>query len=108
MFEDEVYEVSNDEFRGFMMQLKEGCFEHILLDYEDYHEVKIVSTDGDRHFASIKKFPDDDDTHFYIYEMPKDEERTAAKAVRKIILETKEEVEEFFKILNKLQEKKND
>ena len=48
-------------------------------------------------------FAFEDEAKYYVFEMPEDNERQAAKPVRKIILETKEEVEHFFKALSDLQ-----
>lgn len=108
MFDDEVYEVTRDEFKGFMDQIKSDCF-----DYETYRifsentnnvesqEIKIVSKDDKRLFAKVTSTTDE--VHYYIYEMPTAEERCAPKAVRKIILESPEEVKAFFEALNKIQ-----
>ena len=106
MFED-TYEVSRDEFRGFTQQIKPECIDSVNLHYDDYHEVKLVSKDGQRHFASVKQYPKEDDVHYFVYEMPLPEESQAAKPVRKIVLETKEEVKAFFDALNKVQENKH-
>jgi len=109
MFEDEVYEVSRDEFKGFMDQIKPDSFDHINLDYDNYREIKLVSKDGLRHFSSIKQLPNDDDIHYYIYDMPNDDERQEAKMVRKITLGSQEDVKAFFEILSKIQgEKEHD
>jgi len=43
---------------------------------------------------------------YYVYNMPADDERVAPKPVQIFNLETKEEVQTFFEILNKLQEHK--
>lgn len=48
-------------------------------------------------------FAFENEAKYYVFEMPKDDERQAAKPVRKIVLETKEEVEHFFKALKELQ-----
>lgn len=106
MFED-TYEVSREEFRGFVQQIKPECIDSINLNYEDYYEVKLVSKDGQRHFASIKQYPKEEDVHYFVYEMPLVDESQAAKPVRTIVLETKEEVKAFFKALKEAQEKNN-
>lgn len=102
MFDDEVYEVTRDDFKGFIDQIKPECF-----TYEEYqgeiHELKVISMDGSRHFASIKQLIPDEDVHYYIYDMPHEDERRAGHAVRKITLTTPDEVKAFFNVLNKLQ-----
>ena len=45
---------------------------------------------------------------YFIFEMPHDDERRPAPAKRKIVLETKDEVQSFFEILSTVMEKKND
>lgn len=113
MFDDEVYEVTRDEFKGFIDQIKPECFEYETRrtcnedTYNvDFHEVKIVSKDG-RLFAKVTSTTED--VHYYVYEMPRDDERQAAKAIRKITLESPEEVKVFFEALNKIQkENKHD
>lgn len=112
MLSDEVYEVSRDEFKGFIMQIKPECFtyeEHGFRNENgEIHEIKITSIDSTRHFASIKHFYEEEDTHYYVYEMPYDDERRPAQKIRQITLGSPEDVAEFFKILKKVQEKKND
>ena len=110
MFDDELYEVTRNEFKGFINQIKPDCFDHVILDYEGYKEIKIISTDRKRHFASVKTFPNDEEMHYFVYEMPNDDERCEAKPVKTITLNTKEEVQTFFEALHKIQkgELKND
>jgi len=101
MFDDEVYEVTRDEFKGFMGQIKPSCFTYEKYNHGDTQEIKITSMDSTRHFATVKQ--SDEDIHYYIYEMPLDDERQAPQRVRQITLETKEEVQAFFNALNKIQ-----
>lgn len=113
MFDDEIYEVTRDEFKGFIDQLKSNCFVYEEYGFEDgpdeTHEIKITSSDGKRHFASIKQFSKNEDVHYYVYEMPRDDERNPPKPIRKITLESPEEVQAFFEVLNKIhKEQKND
>lgn len=112
---NDLYEVSHNEFKGFIEQIKPECFIYKEIGYSsdcnEEREIKILSTDESRHFASIitKYAKDEIETHFYVYEMPKDEERRAAKRIRQITLETPEEVKLFFQALNNIQKgEKND
>ena len=114
MLNDEVYEVSRDEFKGFITQIKPECFDHTIENTynEDTYNIEkqvimITSKDGQRTFG--KMISTNDDTHYYIYEMPYDDERRPATPVRIITLGSVEDVKNFFQILNQLQEqKKND
>ena len=102
MYED-IYEVSRDEFKGFIDQIDPAYIDRVDLEYDNYKEVKAVSKDGKRHFASIKQFPDEETVHYYVYDMPQDNERRAAKMIRKITLGSQEDVKAFFEILQKVQ-----
>jgi len=48
---------------------------------------------------------DNESIKYYIYELPPASDRIAAKPIHKITLETRDEVQAFFNILNKI---KND
>ncbi len=104
---NDIYEVSRDEYAGFIAQLnKDKCTVEQL--YEDNKTLfKIFSKSTGTHLTT-RIISDNGLEHYYIFNMPLDEERIPAKPVQKITLETKEEVQAFFNILNKLQEKKHD
>lgn len=97
---DEIFEVTRDEFVGFMQQIKKECF--VAKTDDDEKEVNYYSTDGARHFAK-HTFSDEEGDKYFVYEMPTDEERCAPRVIRKYTLETKEEVEALFEILKKAQ-----
>ncbi len=112
---NEIYEVSRDEYVGFLSQIKSACQKtEIIGQGEPYTEVNIFSKDGTRHFATqtitSKENEDASDIKYYIFDMPLTGERCAPRAVRKITLTDKEEVQALFDILAKLQqgEDKND
>ena len=97
---EDIFEVSRDEYVGFLGQIKKEALK-VEVD-EEKQELHVYSADGARHFASMNN---DEETgaHYYVYEMPLDEERCAPRAIRKYTLETKEEVEALFEILKKAQ-----
>ena len=106
--DNSIYEVTRDEYAGFIGQLnKQMC------DVEQFFEngvtiMKIKSKATSTHFCT-RIIPEDDIEHYFIFNMPEDNERIAPKPVMKVTLETKEEVQAFFDALNKLQkEDKND
>ena len=98
----DIYEVSRDEYAGFIGQLnKQMC------DIEQYFEdkmtiIKIKSKATGTHFCT-RIIPENDVEHYFVFNMPADNERVAPKPVMKVTLETKEEVQTFFDALNKLQ-----
>ena len=104
---NDIYEVSRDEYAGFIGQLnKQMC------DVEQFFEdgvtiMKIKSKTTGTHFCT-RIIPEDDVEHYFIFNMPEDNERVAPKPVMKVTLETKKEVQAFFDALNKLQQEKAD
>lgn len=100
--DNSIYEVDRDDYVGFIGQLnKEKC------DVEKFYEsdviiLKIKSKATGTHFCT-RIIPEEGDEHYYIFNMPDTEEMVAPKAIRKITLETKEEVQAFFNALNKVQ-----
>ena len=106
-----VYEVTRDDYVGFMGQIiPECCDTEIIGRGEPYTEINTYSKDHKRHFATriITSIEDEDrsEEKYYVFDMPLNEERRAPKQVRKIVLETKEEVQAFFDALSG--RKKND
>ena len=103
--DNSIYEVSRDEYAGVVAQINPQ-----FADVEKYYEqnctiIKIVSKKG-VHFTT-RIIPDEGEEGYYVFNLPSAEESLPPKAVRKITLETKEDVQAFFDILNKLQEANN-
>jgi hypothetical protein len=100
--DNSIYEVERDDYAGFIGQLnKEKC------DVEKFYEqnltiIKIKSKETGTHFCT-RIIPDEGEEHYFVFNMPADNERIAPKPVLKITLDTKEEVQSFFDALNKLQ-----
>ena len=63
-------------------------------------EIHVYSKDGKRHFGAI--IYEIDNTHYYVFDMPLDDERKSPNRIKKLTLNSKEEVEAFFSILKKL------
>lgn len=105
--DNSIYEVSRDEYAGFISGLKKD-----VCDVEQYYEsnmtiIKIKSKLRDVHLCT-RIIPEDDIEHYYIFNMPTAEESVPSKPVMKVTLETKEEVQAFFDALNKIQGAKKD
>ena len=101
--DNSIYEVERDDYAGFIGQLNKE-----MMDVEQYYEqdmtiVKIKSKTTGIHLCT-RIIPDEGKEHYYVFNMPLDEERVAPKPVMKINLNTKEEVQAFFNALNKLQQ----
>ena len=107
----EIYEVSRDEYVGFLGQIKNECkITEVIGRGEPYTELNVYSKDKQRHFAqrtitSLKS--DTSEEKYYIFDMPLDEERQPPRVVRKITLETKEEVQAFLDALSKLKKEQD-
>ena len=99
--DNSIYEVERDEYAGFIGQLNKQ-----MMDVEQYYEndltiMKIRSKNTGVHLCT--RIISDEGEHYYIFNMPVDDERVAPKPVLKVTLDTKEEVQAFFNALNKLQ-----
>ena len=100
--DNSIYEVSRDEYAGFIGQLnKQMC------DVEQFYEqnmtiMKIKSKTTGTHLCT-RIIPEDDVEHYYIFNMPADNERVAPKPVMKVSLDSKGEVQAFFDAINKIQ-----
>ena len=94
--DNSIYEVTREDYKGFVNQIKPEC-----------RDVKIEKI-GTTHVAA-KVFSKKTGEKYYIFEMPDWDERCEPVPVRKLVLETKEEVQAFFDAIAKLQkEKQND
>ena len=106
--DNSIYEVERDDYAGFIGQLnKEKC------EVEQYYEENITSikiySKATNTLLCTRTITDEGEEHYYVFNMPANDERIAPKPVRKVILDTKEAVQEFFNALNQLQqEHKND
>ena len=105
--DNSIYEVERDEYAGFIGQLNKE-----MMDVEQFYEkdcsiMKIKSKQTGIHLCT-RIIPDEGEEHYYIFNMPTDDERVAPKPVLKVTLNTKEEVQHFFDALSKLQGEKHD
>lgn len=109
--DNSIYEVNRDEYVGFVDQIKPDF--RLVENFNEVNGYKVMKISGKKsrlHLCS--RFIDEEtgEEHYYIFNMPDDDERRSATPKRKIVLESKEEVQAFFDILSKLQkgDKKND
>ena len=101
--DNSIYEVTRDEYAGFIGGLKKDACEVEQIYDEHMTIMKIKSKARGTHFCT-RVIPDDDVEHYYIFNMPLAEESVPNKPVLKISLDTKEDVQAFFDVLNKLQQ----
>ncbi len=100
--DNSIYEVERDDYVGFLGQLNKE-----MMDVEQYYEnnmtiIKIKSKNTGTHLCT-RIIPEEGSEHYYVFNMPADNERVEPKPVMKITLNTKEEVQAFVNAINKLQ-----
>ena len=109
---ENIYEVSRDEYAGFIAQINNAAKNVQESQNEGVKWLKTFSKNTGKLLATREIYLEGEregEEHYYVFEMPEPEERVAAKPVRKYTLETKEQVQEFFKILSDImKEQKND
>ena len=103
--DNEIYKVDRDDYVGFIGQLNKSMMnvEQFYKDDCTFFKIKSKKTGN----LLCTRIISDTEEHYFIFNMPLDEERIAPKPVMKITLDTKEEVQTFFDALNKLQGAKN-
>ena len=86
-----IYEVSRDEYVGFLNQIKSSAYFSETIEENGYFFIKVYSKDSGTHLCTrIMPKSINEEGHYYIFNMPADNERCAPIAVRKIKLETRE------------------
>lgn len=105
-----IYEVSRDEYVGFIGQINPKCIHYQDTETDTYNIREIFSNKTNQLLCKqCVPHSDQNVEVFYVYTMPDDDERQPPKVVRKITLNEREDVQAFFDILNKIQkDKKND
>lgn len=104
--DNSIYEVERDDYAGFIGQLNKQMMDVEQSYQEDVTIVKIKSKNTGIHLCT-RIIPDEGEEHYFIFNMPADDERIVPKPVMKIVLDNREDVQNFFNALNKLQQEKN-
>lgn len=113
MIDESIYEVTRDDYKGFVNEIKPEFRDIRVEDIGVSHiAAKIYSKKTGKCLCSrVGVKPDsgfEGPEKYYIFEMPDNDERRAPTPVYKLQLETKEEVQAFFDFINKQKEKEND
>lgn len=101
--DNSIYEVTRDEYAGFLGQLNKTLCDIEQCYQEDCTILKVKSKKTGTHFCT-RIIPQEGEEHYFVFNMPEVEERVPPKPVQKIKLETQEEVQKFFEILGKIQQ----
>lgn len=99
----EIYQVERDEYVGLVREMKTSCFDMEKEYSDDGTHIKLVSKRTGQTMTE-RIIDEEQNETYYIYVLPENDERTAPKKIRRYCLESKEEVQTFFDILNKLQQ----
>ena len=107
--DNSIYEVERDDYVGFINQLNKEKTDLEVHEYAGGYIVKIKTKKNNKHLSTRIIDNEKNEEHYYIFNMPDDDERIQPRGVMKVTLNSKEEVQAFFDALNKLQqEAKND
>lgn len=104
---NEIYEVERDQYAGLIGEMKTECFNMDTSYMEDTTIVTLTSKKTGK-MVTKRIIYEDGNEQYYIYDLPENDERLAPKKIRKYELQTKEEVQTFFDILNKIQKGEKD
>ena len=103
MNKNEIFQVSRDEYVGFLDQIRPDCRVVDEKAHENNTIFKVYSKKTKKLLCSRIQYTDNNEPEFYVYEMPDDDEMQPPTPKRKIILQIKEEVQAFFDAISKIQ-----
>lgn len=105
--DNSIYEVERDDYVGFIGQLNKQMMDVEQTYKDDSNILSIYSKNTGKHLCT-RIISQNGTEKYYVINMPEDNERVAPRRVRQIKLETQEEVQAFFDVLNKIQKEKKD
>ncbi len=107
MDNNDIYRVDRDEYVGFLSSIKPTARLTETIKDNGYTFIKTRSNTTDVHFCTriVPPNESDENEQYYIFNMPNEDERQPEQPRVKIRLETQEEVQIFFDVLKKLQER---
>ena len=109
---DDLYKVTKHEYNSFIQELKPECIHKERHYGQDITIIDHWSLDRKRHFASCCVTDKHEDgelkTEYYIIDFPLPEERRAARVVRQITINDKDDAIKFLELLNELRAKGED
>ena len=99
---NDIYEVERDDYVGFIGQLNKQMMDVEQTYKNDSNVLRIYSKTTGKHLCT-RIIAQDGTEKYYVVNMTEDSKRVTPKKIRQIKLETREEVQAFFDILNKVQ-----
>ena len=101
-------EVDAAEYRSFVKELRPNFFHKEEEVFDTGKAYYIINNDDDKLICGNLYDNETEEVKYYIVNMPNNEARLAPRSVRKIVLETEEEVKAFFDIINKTAKQKEE
>ena len=98
-----LFEVSREEYKQFVKRIKPGCGE-IANEEINRHAMatKIMSKKTGKCLCSRVCYDDETPEQYYIFEIPDADESQEYIPCKKVVLETREQVQAFFDVMAKL------
>ena len=104
---DSIYLVDREDYKALVDRLKVEKIRTEKIEEREYSIFKVFGIDSDDCICSRKSYNDESKPEeYYIFKFPEPDEWGPPIPKRKIVLETKEEVQAFFNALSKLQKEK--
>lgn len=98
---NDIYEVTRDDYAGVVRQINPKTSD-VETIYNDTQTIIKIKNKKGIHFTT-RIILENGEEQYYVYNLPDGDDCLPPKPVRKITLETKEEVQAFFDALNKIQ-----
>lgn len=101
---ESIFLVEREDYKALVERLKVEKIRTEKIEEREYTIIKVFGIDSDECICSRKTYREgaNKPEEYYIFKLPEPDEWGDAIPKRKIILETKEEVQAFFDVLSKL------
>ena len=103
----DIYEVERQDYQAFVERLIPDKSDIEVFHDKDISITKIISKKTGKVWCERIQNDEEETQKFYIFEYPDSDEWGAPIPKRRIVLETKEEVQSFFDALSALRREKN-
>ena len=104
---ESIFLVEREDYKSLIERLKVEKIRTEKVEEREYTIIKIFGIDSNECICSRKAYTNGTKPEeYYIFKFPKDDEWGPPVPKRKVVLETKEEVQAFFNALSKLQKEK--
>ena len=105
---ESIFLVDREDYKALVERLKVEKIRTEKIEEREYTIIKIFGIDSEECICSRKTYNNGSKPEeYYIFKFPEDDEWGPPIPKKKIVLETKEEVQTFFNILSQIQKEKN-